>query len=331
MKSSNIVFTGTERAELRQEEVPSLPDDSMLVRTRMSLISTGTESNCFRGDVEEGTHWSNFLKYPFYPGYSNVGTVEQLGSGVEGFEVGDRVFSAGNHRELHIVKPPKRKIPDDVSDESAVWSKLGTITQTGVRQANLEMGDTVAVVGVGPLGQLITQYARVMGAEEVLAIDPVKSRLAVAEAHGATRAFAGSAADAVPFVADHTGGRLADVVFDATGHFAVFPLALKLVRRFGTVLLIGDSPHPSRQVLTSDILARQITVRGTLNEHLADERVWPTLRQVGLFFSYLQRGQMRVDDLITSRNDPSEAQQVYAGLLSDRAANIGVAFDWSSL
>ena len=272
--SYNIVMTGKEQVGLSLEEVPPLPEDGLLVRTRMSLISTGTESFCFRGEFEGGGHWARWVRYPFYPGYSNVGTVEQVGATVEGYEVGDRVFSTASHRQLNVVKPPVNKIPDHISDASAMWSKLGTISQTGVRRAQLEMGDTVAVIGLGPLGQLVTQYARVMGAEQVLAIDPVESRLAVAAAHGATRTFAGSAADAGPFVADHTGGRLADVVFDATGHYAVFPLALKLVRDFGTLLLIGDSPYPSKQVLTTDILARQITVpRNAQREARRSERV----------------------------------------------------------
>ncbi len=329
--SYNIVMTGKEQVGLSLEEVPPLPEDGLLVRTRMSLISTGTESFCFRGEFEGGGHWARWVRYPFYPGYSNVGTVEQVGATVEGYEVGDRVFSTASHRQLNVVKPLVNKIPDHISDASAMWSKLGTITQTGVRRAQLEMGDTVVVIGLGPLGQLVTQYARVMGAEQVLAIDPVESRLAVAAAHGATRTFAGSAADAGPFVADHTGGRLADVVFDATGHYAVFPLALKLVRDFGTLLLIGDSPHPGKQVLTTDILARQITVRGTHNEKLEDRSVWTAQRQIELLYRYLERGQMHVEDLITGLHAPGEAPEVYAELLVDRAETIGVGFDWSRL
>ena len=129
------------------------------------------------------------------------------------------MFSTASHQQLHIVEPPVNKIPDYIADKSAIWSKLGTIAQTGVRRARLELGDRVVIIGLGPLGQLLTQYTRVMGAGEVLAVDPVESRLAVAAAHGATQTFAGTAADALPFVAGHTGGQLADVVFDATGHY----------------------------------------------------------------------------------------------------------------
>ncbi len=331
MESNNIVFTGKQQAELRSESLPPLPEDCLLVKTQLSLISTGTESICYRAELEEGSHWANWVKHPFYPGYSNVGTVEQVGAAVEGVKEGDRVFSTANHKQYHIVKPPVTLIPDDISNESAAWSKLCTIAQTGVRRAQLTMGDKVVVIGSGPLGQLLTQYSRVMGAEDVLAIDTIDSRLAVAAAHGATGTFAGSAADAIPFVQQYTEGRLADVVFDATGHYAVFPLALKLVRNFGTMMLIGDSPYPGKQVLTGDIVTRQISVRGTHNERLPDEREWPAMRQIGLLYKYLKRGQMRVDDLITHRHAPQNAPQVYADLLKDRGDTIGVVFDWSLL
>lgn len=332
MESANIVLTGKERVELLREQAPAAPPGGLLVRTRMSLISTGTECICYRSEMDEGTHWAGWVQYPFYLGYSNVGEVVALGADAEGYDLGDRVFSPSPHRQFAAVGSGAVKVPDGVADESAVWSKLATIAQTGVRRAELKMGARVAIVGAGPLGQLLTQYARLMGAAEVMLIDMVESRLEAARDHGATQLFAGSAADAVPFVEAHTGGALADVAFDATGHFAVLPLALKLVRRFGTLMLIGDSPHPSRQVLNADVITRQISVRGSHNEVLPpDVEGWDAQRQIELFYTYLERGLMRVGDLVTSRHAPQEAPEVYARLLESRAETIGVVFDWSHL
>ena len=332
MTSSNIVFTGKQQAELCSVPVPDLAPDGVLVRTRASLISSGTETICYRGESDPGTHWHNWVQYPFNPGYSNVGEIEQTGTDVTDFAPGDRVFSTANHHQVAVARGEPVKIPDAVSDESAAWSKLATIAQTGVRRAALAMGDTVAIIGLGPLGQLLTQYARVMGAERVIAIDPLASRLEVALAHGATDQFAGSAGDALPFVQELTGGVRADVVFDATGYPPVLPLALALAKQFGLVMLIGDAPNPSQQVLTSDVITRQISIRGTHNENLpGDQAYWSPARQIELFYTYLMRGQMRVDDLITARYAPGDAQQVYARLLNDRGASLGVLFDWALL
>ena len=332
MKSTNIVLTGKQQVELRDEPVPDLPPDGVAVRTRVSLISSGTETICYRGESDPGSHWHHWVRYPFYLGYSNVGVIEQIGAAVSGFAAGERVFTTANHHQVAVARGTPVRIPDAVTDESAAWSKLATIAQTGVRRAQLAMGATVAIIGLGPLGQLLSQYARVMGAERVIAIDPLASRLDVARAHGATHRFAGSSGDALPFVEELTGGARADVVFDATGHPPVLPLALPLAKRFGLVMLIGDAPNPSQQVLTSDVITRQISIRGTHNENLpGDQAQWSPARQIELFYTYLMRGQMRVDDLITARHAPTEAPRVYARLLQDRGASLGVLFDWSRL
>ena len=98
------------------------------------------------------------------------------------------------------------------------------------------------------------------------------------------------------------------------------------------MMLIGDSPQPSKQVLQADVITRQITIRGSHNERLPpDQGEWSTPNQIHLFHTYLGRQQMRVADLITSRHTPADAPQVYAGLLADRSATIGVIFDWNQV
>ena len=221
------------------------------------------------------------------------------------------------------------RLPEGAGSEDAAWAALAFITQTGVRRAEHSLGDTAAVIGLGPLGQLVTQYLRAAGLREVLAIDTVPARLETALAHGATQAFHGSAADARDFVREHTEGRLADAVYDVTGHYAVFPHALKLARDFGTVVLLGDTPHPSRQHLTHDVLTRQLRIVGTHNSKLPGQHAhWTTEKQVLLFLEYVRRGQMRVADLVTHRYAPADAPRVYQELQENRAATMGVLFDW---
>ena len=332
MKSTAIVFTGPRKVDLVEVEVPEPGPREFTIQTLVTLISTGTESICYRGESDPGTHWHGWVKYPFYPGYSCVGRVIKVGEQVTDFREGDRIYCSASHRQFTKVPPEAGnivKVPDDISDEEAAWCTLATITQTGVRQAEHVMGDTAVVIGLGPLGQLMTQYLRVMGLREVLAIDPIQSRLDRALEHGATAAFCGSAADAEDFVLEHTDGMLADVVYDVTGHYAVFPMALPLARRFGKVILQGDSPHPSKQHLTHDVLTRQLRVMGSHNQNLPPQYAyWTGKRQAQLFLQYLQRKQMRVSDLITHRFAPSEAAEVYARLEEERGATVGVVFDW---
>ncbi|MAT77884.1 hypothetical protein CMK14_22450 [Candidatus Poribacteria bacterium] len=333
MKSKTIIFTGLEQAELVEVDLLDEPaPHEFTIQTRVTLMSMGTELACYRADSEPGSHWHGWVKHPFFPGYSCVGEVIKVGSDIEWLRVGERIFHTTSHRQYANLSIPADqivKVPDGVSDEEAVWSKLATITQTAVRQVEHAMGDRAVVIGQGPIGQLVTQYLRLLGLREILVIDQMQTRLDLALAHGATAGFNGSAAEAKDFVLEHTDGQLADAVYDATGHFSVLPLALPLARRYGTVMLLGDSPHPSRQHLTPDLLTRQIRLIGTHNESLPPAYAyWTPIRQQRLFLQYVQRQQMKVDDLITHRFNPDQASQVYADLNRDRSDSIGVIFKW---
>lgn len=332
MQSRAVVFTGPRQVEIEEITVGDPGEGQVQTETLVTLMSMGTELICYRAESDPGTHWHGWVRHPFYPGYSAVGRVTRLGSGVEGIAEGDRVFYAGGHRGAanvgmgggHTVR-----VPDGVSSEEAAWCKLATIVQTGVRQVEHGMGDTAVIIGLGPLGQLMTQYLRLLGLSEILAIDHLQARLDTATSHGATATFCGSAADAGEFVSDHTDGELADAVYDVTGHPAVFAMALPLARRFGTVMLQGDCPHPSKQHLTFDVLTRQLRVLGTHNEALPPKLArWTAEKQAALYLRYVERGQMQTGDLITHRHKPEEAPEVYARLDADRGNSAGVVFDW---
>jgi len=336
LKSLNVLFPEAQRCEVIEEETEEPGPREIMIQTTISLISTGTESWCYRGQFDADTGWAGWVKFPFYPGYSNVGRVVKVGHEVSGFAEGDRVYSAGPHQQFVTVAVEAAtlaKIPDYISDEDAAWSMLAMITQTGVRRAGHTMGDRAVVIGLGPLGQLVTQYLRTIGLLEILAIDPIQQRLDIALAHGATQAFCGSAAEAGDFVAQHTDQQMADVVYDVTGHYAVLPMGLKLARNFGRLVLIGDTPHPSRQHLTHDVLTRQVDIIGTHNQKLppGEAERWPAARQIKLFMEYVRRRQMRVSDLITHRFSPTEAPAVYEFLQDSRGSTIGVIFDWREI
>ena len=109
----------------------------------------------------------------------------------------------------------------------------------------------------------------------------------------------------------------------------MLPLALPLAKQYGTVILLGDSPHSSKQHLTPDLLTRQIRLIGTHNESLPPmHSYWTPVRQQRLFLHYLKRKQMKVADLITHRYNPSQASHVYQKLNQDRSNSIGIIFEW---
>ena len=335
MQSLNIVFTGKEQIELRREDVPALQSGQILVEGSKSLISTGTECIVLARNFAPDTHWDRWVKYPFSPGYSHVGKVLEVAPDVENVQAGDRIAARVSHRQF-FVADSKTVLPlqGGVSDEAATWFALASIVQNGVRRAQLELGDTVVVIGLGLLGQLAVQYARASGAREIIAIDMAPARLQMAREHGATHILETGVADAKDAVLQITNGRLADVVFDVTGHPAVFGAALALVRRFGKFLLLGDAGSPSEQRLTSDVMSRGVRIIGAHDRdappEATDYHYWTRDNMSLLFFEFVVRGLMRVDDLVTHRFAPEQAEEAYKFLLRDRSCAMGVIFDWTT-
>jgi 2-desacetyl-2-hydroxyethyl bacteriochlorophyllide A dehydrogenase len=348
-----IRFTGKEQLEMIDESMPRPGPRQLLVRTTRTLISTGTELICFTRNFAPGTHWDEWVKYPFRAGYLSAGRVVEIGSGVSGWKIGDRVASRSEHTSYSVVNLPGSgegrdasgnavdfaawnialRVPDSVPDEDACWTGLGKIVQVGVRAAEHTLGDTVAVIGLGPLGQLAVQYARVGGAENIIAIGMNPHRLKMAGDHGATHLLRVRAAEALTEIERINHGRRADVVYEVTGDPAVLAAALPMCRRFGTLVLLGDAGRPHLQTLTPDVVTRGVRIIGAHDMHPpilpSAETRWSDVEMSELFLTYLSRAQLRVHDLITHHYRPTQAAEAYGMLQRDRATAMGVEFDWS--
>ena len=88
MKSNVVVLTGGRQVRFAEIDVPDPAPSEITLQTLVTLMSMGTEMICYRGESDPGSHWDNWVQYPFYPGYSNVGRVIKVGSEVEDFSEG---------------------------------------------------------------------------------------------------------------------------------------------------------------------------------------------------------------------------------------------------
>ncbi len=336
MESLNIVFTGKDQVELRREPVRKPGPHDVLIRTHTTLISTGTEGICLGRKFAPGTGWDGWVKYPFYPGYSGVGTVLEVGEAVTNYKVGQRVAARINHRQYgtlpeHEVFP----LPEELSDAAGSWVAFATIVQGGTRRPSIVMGEAVVVIGLGMLGQLAVQFARADGAGEIIAIDTASRRLEMAANHGATHTLACGVQEAKERVLEITGGHGAEVVFDVTGHAPVFQHAIGLLRRFGRLVILGDTGNPEQQCLTHDVINKNLQILGAHDTNppadSSDFDRWSKDEMIALFFKFVQRGQMQVDDLISHRYPPEDAVEAYNMLQTRRDEAMGVLFDWNSV
>jgi threonine dehydrogenase-like Zn-dependent dehydrogenase len=329
------VFPGPMQVEVVEREVPPLVAGEALCRARKSLISRGTETFCLRGTYDKGTYWEEFIQYPMSPGYSMVATVEDVAGG-DSLKVGDRVTSLDTHRELFASSlRTLYPVPDDISDEVAAFASLARTTQLAVRRAELVFGESVAVIGLGILGQLVIQYLKIGGARRIIGIDTSARRCELAIKSGATHAFVLPAGEARDEIARVTGGDMLDVVFEVTGHPAVLAPASTLLRRLGRIVLLGDSPTPSQQHLGPRIVGDSLSILGVhgylIPEHATTRDPWTAAAMTSLFFDLVRQGRMDLSHLIDRTVSPLDAPAVYDGLLNGNDEAIGILFDWTSL
>jgi 2-desacetyl-2-hydroxyethyl bacteriochlorophyllide A dehydrogenase len=333
MKSKYVVFPRPDQVELAEEEIGNAGPDELLCAAERSLISTGTELNCLAGRFDPGTNWESMVRFPFRPGYSMVARVLEVGSAVTGFAPGDRVTCRTPHRQFFsLLAREAHRIPDAISSEEATFTRLAGTTQIGFRRADLKLGETVGVIGLGILGQLVAQYALVAGARFVIAIDASSERLRLARSCGITETLCANADAALAPVRSLTNGRMLDVVFDVTGHPAVLAPALQLLHRLGRLVLLGDTPHPTQQTLGPGVVSNALTILGvhgtTHPDEASDFAPWSRPAMYDLFFDYLCQKRMQVAPLITHRFAAEEAPKAYDLLRSNRTSALGVVLDW---
>lgn len=313
------------------------------IRTRVSLMSTGTELTALTRQFEAGTHWEQWVTYPFYPGYSTVAEVEEIGESVRDIKVGSRVVARTPHASDHVI-PAEQLVPtpDEISDEEAAWFALAKIACGGISAAGASLtgnsivdslaGARVAVVGAGPIGQMTVRWLAALGVAPVTIVDRNQNRLAMAREGGATSIIGshlGERHEELVQVLGALGGQRPNIVFDTTGNPEILERALRIVADHGKVVIVGDTGFPSRQRLTSDVVVRGIGIVGAHDLHARQGGGWQADHAiVRRFFHLAAAGQFPLAGLITHRFLPSQAEEAYRMAQSSKGQTMGIVFDW---
>ncbi|MCL6596260.1 MAG: zinc-binding dehydrogenase [Firmicutes bacterium] len=346
VRAKRVVFSGPAQVRLEEVDLPGPGPGQARVRGERSLISTGTEMTAYSGDFPPGdSAWARYVRYPFPPGYSLVGTVEAVGEGCA-LVPGQRVAVEAPHASFVLVDAPAAEgggaesihspsgpvaVPDRVSPDEAAFHSLARIAMQGVRLAQVELGASVAVIGCGLVGQLAMRLARLAGALRVVAVDVSERRLERALAGGADGGVRADVADPAQAVRARCDGRLADVVIDATGAPSSFATAVRIVRDLGRVVLLGSPRGAVTIDLHDDVHTRGLVVVGahasTTPRRETAQAPWSMARNTALFFALVADGRLRVDDLVSHRFPLARAEEAYGLLAREREAAMGVLFD----
>ena len=242
----HLVIPEANQVALVERPRQPLREGEVRVRATRSLISSGTELRCLTGNFAPGTHWADWVRYPMDSGYSLVGIVVETKD--EAVAVGQRVFCRRPHAsEVVVPAHATVPVPDGVSDEEAVWAALAMVGAMGCRAGDVRLIDEVAVIGLGPIGQMALRWCVAAGAR-VHGFDPTSPRLAHAIAGGAAYAERADAAEAAVLFRKRFGEG-PRVVIDAAGAEAAFQSALTIPRNHGTLVVLGDVGDPGANVL----------------------------------------------------------------------------------
>jgi 2-desacetyl-2-hydroxyethyl bacteriochlorophyllide A dehydrogenase len=333
MNSYQVVFAGPRQVELREVRLEPPGPGQALLRTRCTLISTGTELTALTGDFPPNSAWARYVRYPWTAGYSHVGEVEAMGEGVEGVAVGDLLTSHAPHGERAVVSVARaERVPAGVRCEEAAFLPLAQITLNGVRQGEVSFAESVVVLGAGLIGQLTARFCRLAGARPVLVVDQSQQRLAYAEGTGCELVHAVDEAAVSAAVETATRGRKADVVFEASGNPALLPLALRLARRRGRVVILGSPRGPASLDLHDEVHTLGLRIIGAHNSTHppveTPDSPWTLHRHAELFFDLLLAHDLDAAALITHRYPGREAPEAFGMLLEDRTRAMGVVLEW---
>ena len=229
-----------------------LEPDEVRIRTLYSGISAGTELSQYRGtNPFMNRRWDEerrlFVEdeHPSWPypvrnlGYEEVGEIVEIGPDVTDLRTGQHVFGTWNHRTRHVASTEyarERLLPDGADPRIGIFSHIGAVALNGVHDAQLRIGEVVAVFGLGVPGQIVAQAARASGAT-VIAVDPDEGRRQTALRLGSHEAIPpDGAAEAIK---GRTGGRGADACIEVSGAPSALSEAIRSVAYSARVVAMG--------------------------------------------------------------------------------------------
>ena len=314
------------------EHVPDpmleVPTDA-IVRIDTATIC-GTDLHILKGDVPE-------VQPGTILGHEAVGTIEDIGSAVTTFEIGDRVLLScisacgrcayckqaryglctggggwilghtidgvqAEYARIPFVDTSAHLVPDGLDDDQVLYLAdiLPTSYEVGILNGNLKPGDVVAIVGAGPIGLAAVLTAKLYTPATVIVVDLADTRLRMAEDFGADVTINGTDEDALARIMEMTDGRGVDVAIEAVGIPSTFELCTEIVRAGGHVANVGVHGHAATLHLEK-LWIRDIT----LTTGLVDTFTTPTLLKL------IEQGRLDARPFTTHRFDLSDAMDAY--------------------
>lgn len=355
---------------LEEVPVPRVKSGHVLIKTKKTLVSLGTERmlvefgkanfiqkarqqpdkvkmvlDKVKSDGLKPTIDSVFnkLNQPLPLGYCNVGEVVEVGKDVTEFKVGDRVASNGGHAEYVLV--PKNlvaKVPDNVTDDEAVFTVIGSIGLQGIRLLSPTFGETIVVVGLGLIGLVTAELLKANGCD-VIGFDFDPEKIAIAKSKGIIAINPSDGTDQVKFVESYTNGIGADGVIITASNKSneIISQSAKMCRKRGRVVLVGVI---GLNISRADFYEKEISFQVSCSYgpgRYDDEYElkgqdypigyvrWTQKRNFGAILSAIARKSLDVLPLITEKIPLADYLDIYGDMKGSRSIASILEFDSS--
>jgi len=343
--------------DVRIEEIPPitrpLGDYELLVHTEVSALSPGTETRIYTG--LEAPRFAYRVSYPFPLGYNNIGRVVKVGSKVEGYRPGQRIFSRMPHVSEYVVAertvqtPPSAgnsnipssydviaPVPENVPSQQAVFTHLFVLGFNALRRGQYRFGENVVVIGLGVVGLGAVCMARAAGAR-VAAVGNDSSRLQVARRMGADEVWL--AGDADQRNAKAFGGEEGiDLVVVCTDSWSALRTAIDISRRNTRVAVlafpgVGQGPSPFDPFEPADFYNRSISYIAVswmpADDYPPEYQRFTVKRIYRCILDLMSRGRIDLSPILT-HHFPAERVRDALDLVQSRDKSaIGIVFDWN--
>jgi len=238
------------------------------------------------------------------------------------------VLTYGGFSETHVVSVPNPfcwKVPEGVTWQSAVCLDPAVFALAAVRDGRVRVGDAVAVFGMGAIGLITVQIAKIAGAEPVIAVEPLPNRRAVAEACGADIVLDPSACDAGLEIKRLTSGRGVDVAIEFSGSMSALQAALRCVA-FGGTVVCGAFPPPYGAGLDFGAEAHRnipnIVFSRACSDPNRDHPRWDSHRIYEVCWRLICQGKIRGEQIVTPVVAFADLLREYPKIATNPAENI---------
>lgn len=340
---------------LEEVPAPQVRPGAVLIKTTRSLVSLGTERMLVEfgkasfiqkarqepdrvkqvldkmktdGILPTLEAVFNKLNQPLPLGYCNVGVVEAVGKGVQGLQIGDRVASNGNHAEYVCVPENLTvKIPDNVTDDEAAFTVIGSIGLEGIRLCNPNLGETIVVIGLGLIGLVTAELLKANGCR-VIGYDFDQQKVDLALSKGILAFNPAQGTDPVKFVLQNTNDIGADGVIITASNKSdeIIHQAAEMSRQRGRIILVGVI---GLNIKRDDFYKKELTFQvscsygpGRYDENYEQRGLdypigyvrWTEKRNFETILNAISNSQLDVKSLITEKVPLVNFDQIYGDM-----------------